>query len=90
MNLLRTIRWAGSVLIVLLAASAQACEEDSVALFSCEASNGRKLIQLCAPSPIDAESGFLTYRFSSLGPDGEVTTEELVYPAKREGSGGAT
>ena len=44
----------------------QACEADSTALFRCEAVNGRRFIELCAPSPLDAQTGYLLYRFGSL------------------------
>lgn len=65
---------------------ALACDDGAVALFACEAANGRKFIELCAPSPLDAASGFLTYRFGRLDKDGSEKAVELVYPAKREGS----
>jgi len=72
--------------LALLAATAQACDRGSVPLFGCEAANSRKFIELCAPSPLDARSGYLLYRFGSLDKDGEERAVELQYPAKRAGS----
>jgi hypothetical protein len=70
----------------LLATAVQACDGGSVALFSCDAAQSHKFIELCAPSPLDAESGFLFYRFGSLDRDGNEKTVELEYPAERAGS----
>ncbi|MFO1303869.1 MAG: hypothetical protein U1F54_09065 [Burkholderiales bacterium] len=65
---------------------ALACDDGAVALFACEASNGRRFIELCAPSPIDARTGFLQYRFGRLDKDGAERSVELTYPREREGS----
>ena len=73
-------------LLALLAAAANACDRGSVALFGCDAASTRKFIELCAPSPLDAESGYLLYRYGSLDADGQEKAVELVYPADRAGS----
>jgi hypothetical protein len=85
MALLLRNEWAG-MLAVLLCGPACACDSGSVALFSCDAAKGRKFIELCAPSPLDADSGFLLYRFGALDKDGEEKSVELEYPAEGEGS----
>ena len=72
--------------LALFTASAQACESGSVALFGCDAAKSRKFIELCAPSPLDAQSGFLQYRFGSLDKDGVEKAVELEYPVERAGS----
>src|SRR5262249_48987587 len=64
-------------LLAMLSTATQACESGSVALFSCDAANSRKFIELCAPSPLDAESGYLYYRFGSLDKEGEEKAVEL-------------
>ncbi len=71
--------------LALATSAASACDESSVALFSCEASNGRKFIELCSPSPAAAD-GFLEYRFGSLDGQGRERAAELVFPGRREGS----
>ena len=73
-------------LLALVATAAQACDSGSVALFGCDAAKGRKFIELCAPSPLDAQSGYLLYRFGSLDKDGVEKAVELEYPAERGGS----
>jgi hypothetical protein len=73
-------------LLILLSAAAEACDRGSVALFGCEAANGRKFIELCAPSPLDAHSGYLLYRFGSLDRDGAEKSLELEYPESHAGS----
>jgi hypothetical protein len=73
-------------LLALLCGSAKACESGTFALFSCDAEKSRKFIELCAPSPLDGESGYLVYRYGSLNEDGEVKSVELEYPARPEGS----
>lgn len=62
-----------------------ACDDASTPIFSCEASNGRKFIELCASSP-PSRQGFLQYRFGALGRDGQERATELVFPSQREGS----
>lgn len=73
-------------LLLTIVPTAQACEEDLVPLFACEAANGRKFVELCASSPLDAESGSLVYRFGALGADGAELSVELEYPKERAGS----
>jgi hypothetical protein len=71
---------------LLLASPAHACEDGSVALFACEAAKGRKFIDLCAPSPLDAQTGYLRYRFGSLDANGAEKAVELTYPPDDAGS----
>jgi hypothetical protein len=52
----------------------------------CDAAKSRKFIELCAPSPLDRESGYLTYRFGSLDNEGTEKSVDLQYPAERRGS----
>ena len=73
-------------LLAMVSLGAQACDSDAVALFGCDAANSRKFIELCAPSPLDARSGHLLYRFGSLDKDGVEKAVELEYPAERKGS----
>jgi hypothetical protein len=73
-------------LLALLSSVAHACNSDAVALFGCDAANSRKFIELCAPSPLDAKSGYLLYRFGSLDKDGVEKAVELEYPAEDAGS----
>ncbi len=82
----RYARYGSLGLLALLSSVAQACGGGSFALFSCDAAKSRKFIELCAPSPLDAQSGFLLYRFGSLDKDGEERTAELEYPPEDEGS----
>jgi hypothetical protein len=83
---LASFRRACCSLLGLLPAATQACDNGAVSLFGCDASRSRKFIELCAPSPLDAESGYLVYRFGSLDEDGRETALELEYPAERSGS----
>jgi len=69
-----------------LSSAAQACASGSFPLFGCDAANSRKFIELCAPSPLDATSGYLLYRFGSQDKDGIETAVELEYPAESAGS----
>ena len=80
------IPYGFSCLFALLSAGAQACDSGTVALFSCDAANSRKFIELCAPSPLDAGSGYLVYRFGSLDKDGNEKSIEFEYPAEPAGS----
>jgi hypothetical protein len=73
-------------LLAMVSLGAQACDSDAVALFGCDAASSRKFIELCAPSPLDARSGHLLYRFGSLDKDGVEKAVELEYPAERKGS----
>ncbi len=66
--------------------TAHACESDEFALFACEAAKGRKFIELCAPSPLDAASGWLVYRFGTVDDKDPRGTVEFEYPRKRTGS----
>jgi len=77
-------RCASRLLTGFLAAAsavAQACGSEGVALFGCDAAGSRKFIELCAPSPLDAQTGWLLYRFGSLDKDGAEKSVELEYPA---------
>jgi hypothetical protein len=65
----------------ILSSATHACDNGSVALFGCDAANSRKFIELCAPSPLDAQSGYLLYRFGSLDKEGVEKAVELEYPA---------
>ncbi len=73
-------------LVLLPTSAARACAADEWALFACEAAKGRKFIELCASSPLDAASGWLIYRFGTLDDKGAVGTVELEYPRKKMGS----
>jgi hypothetical protein len=66
--------------------AAHACERDEFALFACEAAKGRKFIELCAPSPLDAASGWLVYRFGTADGKDARGTVEFEYPRKKTGS----
>jgi hypothetical protein len=74
----------------LLSATAQACDSGAVALFGCDAAKSRKFIELCAPAPLDAQSGYLLYRFGSLDNEGVEKSVELdiprTAPARSSGS----
>ena len=65
----------------LSSAASANCESGSFPLFGCDAAKSRKFIELCAPSPLDAKSGFLRYRFGSLDEAGNERALELEYPA---------
>ena len=80
------IRRGCFALLAVIASAAHACDSGSFPLFGCEAARSRKFIELCAPSPLDAQSGFLLYRFGSLDSDGSEKAAELEYPAERAGS----
>ena len=72
--------------LALSAGPAHACDADSVSLFRCDAASSRKFIELCAPSPVDARTGYLYYRFGSLDKDGSEKAVELEYPKDNAGS----
>jgi hypothetical protein len=76
-------RVLGCVFALLLSSAALACEDGTFSVFGCDASHGRKFVELCGPSPIDA-SGFLVYRFGSIKDEKDVV--ELSYPPERAGS----
>lgn len=67
------------------ASAAVACDGDSTPIFSCEASSGRKFIELCASMP-PSRDGFLEYRFGTLDGAGQERAAELVFPPQRAGS----
>ena len=73
-------------LLALTSAAAQACDSNTPALFSCDAAKSRKFIELCASSPLDAQTGSLLYRFGSLDKDGMEKAVELEYPSEPAGS----
>lgn len=85
MTTYRIQRGLGCIL-ALVSFGCQGCESGTVALFGCDAAKSRKFIELCAPSPLDARSGSLVYRFGSLNEDGEEKAVELEYPADPAGS----
>ena len=68
------------VLLAVLSSAAHACDNGAVSLFGCDAAKSRKFIELCAPSPLSAQSGYLRYRFGSLDDDGAEKALELEYP----------
>jgi hypothetical protein len=68
-------------LLAGLSSAAPACDSGSFPLFGCDAAKSRKFIELCAPSPLDAQSGYLRYRFGSLDENGAEKALELEYPA---------
>src|SRR5437762_5632967 len=77
-----TIRCGFAGLLAGLSSAASAgCESGSFPLFGCDAAKSRKFIELCAPSALDAKSGYLRYRFGSLDEDGNEKALELEYPA---------
>ena len=80
------IRYGCCGLLAALSATTQACDRGSIALFSCDAAKSRKFIELCAPSPLDRESGYLTYRFGSLDNEGSENGVDLEYPVERRSS----
>jgi len=57
-------------LLAVLSSVTHACDSGSFPLFGCEAGKSRKFIELCAPSQLDARSGYLLYRFGSLDNEG--------------------
>lgn len=80
------VRYAWLIVFVVVSVAAQACDNGAVSLFGCDAAKSRKFIELCAPSPLDARSGYLVYRFGSIDDQGVETAVELEYPADRAGS----
>ena len=68
-------------MLAALSSAANARDKESFPIFGCDAAKSRKFIELCAPSPLDAQSGFLRYRFGSLDEDGAEKSLELEYPA---------
>ena len=79
-------RYGLAAFLAVLSCAAQACASGSFPLFGCDAAASRKFIELCAPSPLDAKSGYLLYRFGSQDKDGIETAVELEYPAESAGS----
>src|SRR3954454_6635016 len=80
------VRYGCIGLFAALSHEVLACNSDAVALFGCDAAKSRKFIELCAPSPLDAQSGYLRYRFGSLDKDGEEKALEFEYPTESAGS----
>jgi hypothetical protein len=76
-----SIRSAWLALLAGLSSAASGCDKESFPIFGCDAAKSRKFIELCAPSPLDAQSGFLRYRFGSLDEDGAEKSLELECPA---------
>ena len=74
------------VFVCLNSTVALACDSGSFPLFGCEAAKSTTFIELCAPSPLDAQSGYLRYRFGSLDKDGNDKAVELEYPTEASGS----
>jgi hypothetical protein len=68
-------------LLAGLSSAATGCDSGSFPIFGCDAAKSRKFIELCAPSPLDARSGYLRYRFGSNDENGAEKTLELEYPA---------
>jgi hypothetical protein len=81
-----SIRYGCLGVLAALSSAAHACDSGAVALFGCDAAKSRKFIELCAPAPLDAQSGYLLYRFGSLDKDGIEKEVELEFPAERRGS----
>lgn len=82
-------RARGAVLAAALGAAscaASACDDGATALFSCDASGGRKYIELCASSPASGPDAFLEYRFGAQDADGRTQSVELKFPPQRSGS----
>ena len=75
-----TIRCGLVGLLAGLSCAADACDTGTFPLFGCDAAKSRKFIELCAPSPLSAQSGFLRYRFGSLDDDGAEKALELEFP----------
>lgn len=65
---------------------AQACEAGAQPIFSCEADDGRKFIELCASAEPGGPPAELQYRFGSQTPEGRDDAVELVFPEKPAGS----
>jgi hypothetical protein len=78
----RVARYGCAAFLAGLSSAASAnCESGSFPLFGCDAAKSRKFIELCAPSPLDAKSGFLRYRFGSLDQAGNERALEFEFPA---------
>src|SRR4051794_3550599 len=82
----RTVLCRWVALLAMASPAVLACGSDAVPLFGCEAAKSRKFIELCAPSPLDAQSGYLRYRYGSLDKDGAEQAVELEYPDADPGS----
>lgn len=64
-----------------------ACDDESeVSIFSCDAVNGHKFIEICASLPVGGENGYIVYRFGSMDPKTGKRTIELEYPNEKSGS----
>jgi hypothetical protein len=76
---------AGTVSVVS-AFGARACDDGAFPLFSCNAAHDRKYIELCAPTPMDKATGFLTYHYGVLNRDGSHGKIEFEFPRERRRS----
>ncbi len=65
---------------------AHACGADDQTIFSCEAADGRKFIELCASGEPGGAPETLRYRFGSQDQLGGDAAVELEYPDKPAGS----
>jgi len=84
------------LLVAAIPAVASACQggdSRETPIFECEASNGKKYIELCFNDGYDAghatapnEDSYLVYRFGSLDEHQDTRDVELEYPTKDEGS----
>jgi len=84
------------LMVAAIPAAASACqggESRETPIFACEASHGKKYIELCFNDGYDAghaaapnEDSYLVYRFGSLDENQESKDVELEYPAKDENS----
>jgi len=84
------------LVFAVLPAVAQAClggDNHETPVFQCEASNGKKYIELCFNDGYDAgyatapnEASYLVYRFGALDEHQDAGTIELEYPARNEDS----
>lgn len=77
---------ASTLLCLLVAGSASACDSGGDALFACDAADSTKYIELCASGTVGEEGSSLQYRFGKLEEDGTRGAVELAYPETPEGS----
>lgn len=83
-------------MFAMLSVAAQACQggdSRETSIFRCEASHGKKYIELCFNDGYDAghasapnEASYLVYRFGSLDEHQGAKDIELEYPARSEDS----
>lgn len=72
--------------LFLSSSLAHACESDAQPIFSCEADDGRKFIELCASGEPGGAPSTLQYRFGSQTPEGRDDAVELEFPDRPAGS----